>query len=157
ANSALIKMEAVIDGYAEGIALDVNGNVSEGSGQNLFIVRDGVLFTPPLDSSVLGGITRDSVMTLARELGFTVTEAAFPRAMLYLADEMFFVGTAAEVTPIRSVDKIRVGNGRPGPVTEALQRAFFDVINGRVPDTHHWLTYVYPEESHLREAANAVA
>ncbi|PWT81905.1 MAG: branched chain amino acid aminotransferase [Blastocatellia bacterium] len=157
ANSALIKMEAVADGYAEGIALDVYGNVSEGSGQNLFIVRDGALFTPPLSSSVLAGITRDSVMTLARELGFSVTEAVFPREMLYLADEMFFVGTAAEVTPIRSVDKIRVGSGRPGPVTEALQRAFFDVINGTVPDTHRWLTYVYPEEALLRDAPNEVA
>src|SRR5262249_3358810 len=157
ANSGLIKMEALSDGYAEGIALDVSGNVSEGSGQNLFIVRDGALFTPPLSSSVLGGITRDSVMTLARELGFSVTEAVFPREMLYLADEMFFVGTAAEVTPIRSVDKIRVGAGRPGPVTEALQRAFFDVINGNVPDTHRWLTYVYPEEAHLRDVPNEVA
>ena len=151
ANSALIKMEAVADGYSEGIALDVNGQVSEGSGQNLFLVRDGVIFTPPIGSSILGGITRDSIMTLARDLGFTVTESVFPREMLYLADELFFVGTAAEVTPIRSVDKIQIGNGRRGPVTEALQHAFFDVINGEVPDTHGWLTYVYADEAPLRD------
>jgi branched-chain amino acid aminotransferase len=157
ANSALIKMEAVADGYAEGIALDVYGNVSEGSGQNLFVVRDGAILTPPLASSILGGITRDSVITLARDLGFAVTETAFPREMLYLADELFFAGTAAEVTPVRSVDKIRVGNGRRGPVTEALQRSFFDVINGEVPDTHGWLTYVYPEETALRRPLKAAA
>jgi branched-chain amino acid aminotransferase len=155
ANSALIKMEAVADGYAEGIALDVAGMVSEGSGQNLFIVRDGAIFTPPIASSVLGGITRDSIITLARDVGFSVTEAAFPREMLYLADELFFVGTAAEVTPVRSVDKIRIGSGRRGPITEALQRTFFDVINGEVPDTHGWLTYVYPEEAALREPPKA--
>ena len=151
ANSALIKMEAVADGYSEGIALDVHGQVSEGSGQNLFLVRDGVIFTPPIGSSILGGITRDSIMTLARDLGFTVTESVFPREMLYLADELFFVGTAAEVTPIRSVDKIQIGNGRRGPITEALQHAFFDVINGEVPDTHGWLTYVYADEAPLRD------
>jgi len=150
-------MEAVADGYSEGIALDVHGNVSEGSGQNLFIVRDGALFTPPLASSVLGGITRDSIIALARGLGFSVTEAAFPREMLYLADEMFFVGTAAEVTPVRSVDKIRIGSGRRGPITEALQQRFFDVINGEIPDRHGWLTYVYPEEAALREAPKAAA
>jgi branched-chain amino acid aminotransferase len=155
ANSALIKMEALADGYSEGLALDVNGNVSEGSGQNVFIVRDGALQTPPLASSVLGGITRDCIMTLARDLGFAVTETVIPREALYIADEAFFVGTAAEVTPIRSVDKIQVGQGRRGPVTEALQRAFFDVINGEVPDTHGWLTYVYPEESSLREPLKA--
>ena len=157
ANSALIKMEAVADGYSEGIALDVNGNVSEGSGQNLFIVRDGLIYTPPLASSVLGGITRDSIMTLARDLGYTVSETVFPREMLYLADEMFFVGTAAEVTPVRTVDRIQIGSGRPGPVTAALQQRFFDVINGEVPDAHGWLTYVYPGESALREAPKAAA
>lgn len=153
ANSALIKMEAITDGYAEGIALDVTGNVSEGSGQNIFIVRDGVLMTPPIASSILGGITRDSIATLARELGFVVAEVNIPRETLYIADEVFVVGTAAEVTPIRSVDKIVIGNGRRGPITEALQRAFFDVINGEVPDTHGWLTYVYPEESALRASS----
>src|SRR6185295_6148223 len=136
--------------------LDVDGNVSEGSGQNIFVVRNGALITPPLSASVLSGITRDSVMTLARDLGFTVTEANLPRESLYIADEVFFVGTAAEVTPIRSVDKIIVGAGRRGPVTEALQRAFFDVINGKVPDVHGWLTYVYPEEASLRSTDKKV-
>lgn len=150
ANAALIKMEAVTDGYAEGIALDVHGNVSEGSGQNVFIVRDGAIYTPQLGSSILGGITRDTIITLARGLGLSVTETTLPRESLYLADEVFFVGTAAEVTPIRSIDKIGIGAGRRGPVTEALQRAFFAVINGEVPDTHGWLTYVYPEAAELR-------
>src|SRR5688572_22609077 len=131
ANSALIKMEALLDGYSEGIALDVFGNVSEGSGQNIFIVRDGALFTPPLGASILGGITRDSVMTLARDLGLSVTETNLPREALYIADEVFVVGTAAEVTPIKTIDKITIGPGRRGPVTEALQTAFFDVINGK--------------------------
>jgi branched-chain amino acid aminotransferase len=150
ANSALIKMEALADGYTEGIALDVAGNVSEGSGQNIFIVRRGELLTPPLSASVLAGITRDTVMTLARHLGFTVTEANLPRESLYIADEVFVVGTAAEVTPVRSIDKIVIGAGRRGPITEALQRAFFDVIDGKAPDTHNWLTFVYPEEAALR-------
>jgi branched-chain amino acid aminotransferase len=157
ANSALIKMEALADGYSEGIALDVSGNVSEGSGQNLFVVRDGAVYTPPLGSSVLGGITRDSIIILARDLGYTVTETVVPRESLYIADEVFFAGTAAEVTPIRSIDKITIGAGRRGRVTEALQRAFFDVINGDVPDTHGWLTYVYPAEAALRQPAKATA
>jgi branched-chain amino acid aminotransferase len=157
ANSQLIKMEAVLEGYSEGIALDVRGNVSEGSGQNLFIVRDGVIHTPPLGASILNGITRDSIITLARELGYTVIETDLPRESLYIADEVFFVGTAAEVTPIRSIDKIVVGAGRRGPVTEALQQAFFAVINGDVPDAHGWLTYVYADEAHLREAPKAAA
>lgn len=147
ANSGLIKMQALADGYSEGIALDVSGHVSEGSGQNVFIVRDGVISTPPLASSILGGITRDSIITLARSLGYTVNETVLPREALYIADEAFFVGTAAEVTPIRSVDKITIGSGRRGTVTEALQRRFFDVINGAVPDVHGWLTYVYPDEA----------
>src|SRR4029077_20831801 len=151
ANSALIKMEAITEGYAEGIALDVSGNVSEGSGQNIFLVRDGIIHTPPIGSSSLGCITRDSVMTLARDLGYAVSETVIPREALYIADEVFVVGTAAEVTPIRSIDKIKIGAGRRGPVTEALQRAFFDVINGEVPDTHGWLSYVYAHESSLRE------
>ena len=157
ANSALIKMEAITDGYSEGIALDVYGNVSEGSGQNIFIVRDGVIHTPPLGSSILGGITRDSIITLARDLGYVVSESVIPREALYTADEMFFVGTAAEVTPIRSVDRIQVGAGRRGPVTAALQQAFFDVVHGEVPDTHGWLTYVYADEAPLRTGAGAVA
>src|SRR5215471_192032 len=150
ANSALIKMEAIADGYSEGIALDVHGNISEGSGQNIFVVRDSAMFTPPLGSSILGGITRDSIITLAKELGYSVTETVLPREALYTSDEVFFVGTAAEVTPVRSVDKIKVGSGHRGPVTTALQHAFFDVVNGKTPDRHGWLTYVYPAEASLR-------
>jgi branched-chain amino acid aminotransferase len=144
ANSALVKMEAVGNGYAEGIALDVYGNVSEGSGENVFIVRDNVICTPPLASSILGGITRDSIITLARDLGFSVIETTLPRESLYVADEVFFAGTAVEVTPIRSIDRIVVGSGRRGPVTEAVQRAFFGIVNGSAPDRYQWLTYVHP-------------
>ena len=157
ANSGLIKMEAITDGYAEAIALDVFGNISEGSGQNIFLVRDGAIHTPQLGSSILGGITRDSIMTIARDLGYTVTETTLPRESLYIADEVFFVGTAAEVTPIRSVDKVQVGAGRRGPITAAIQRRFFDVINGEAPDTHGWLTYVYPNEAELRAPAKTAA
>jgi branched-chain amino acid aminotransferase len=139
ANSALIKMEAVLEGYSEGIALDPEGHLSEGSGQNLFLVRDEVLYTPPLSASVLPGITRESIMTLAQDLGLVVKEHDLPREMLYVADEAFFVGTAVEVTPIRSVDKIPVGSGRRGPITATVQRAYFDYINGVVPDRHGWL------------------
>ena len=146
ANSQLIKMEAVAEGYSEGIALDTQGNLSEGSGQNLFLVRDNILYTPPLSAAVLPGITRSTIMTLAQDLGFTVTEEVLPREMLYISDEAFFVGTAAEITPIRSVDKIQIGKGQRGPVTEARQVAFFDMINGETPDRHGWLTYVYPGE-----------
>ncbi|MGH9200451.1 MAG: branched-chain amino acid transaminase [Vicinamibacterales bacterium] len=142
ANSALIKMQATLDGYGEGIALDERGLVSEGSGQNLFLVRDGVIFTPTLDSSVLKGITRDCVLTMARDLGFEVRECAIPREVLYMADEAFFCGTAVEVTPIRSIDKILVGDGKRGSVTKALQERFFGIISGAVPDTHGWLTPV---------------
>ncbi len=157
ANSGLIKMEAIAEGFAEGIALDVNGHISEGSGQNIFVVRDGALYTPPLGDSILGGITRDAVVTLARDLGLSVVETTIPREALYIADEVFFVGTAAEVTPVRSVDRITVGSGKRGPVTERLQRAFFDVINGVTPDRHGWLTYVYAEEATLRSAAPMAA
>lgn len=146
ANSQLIKMEAIAEGYSEGIALDSFGFLSEGSGQNLFLIRDEIVYTPPLSSSVLPGITRNSVVAIARDLGFQVKEEVLPREMLYIADEAFFVGTAAEITPIRSVDKITVGNGRRGPITEALQSAFFDIINGVRADRHGWLTYVYPGE-----------
>ena len=142
ANSSLIKMEAVLEGYSEGIALDPTGHLSEGSGQNLFIVRDGVLYTPPVSASILPGITRDSVMTLAQDMGIPVREQDLPRELLYVADEVFFAGTAVEITPIRSVDKIQIGGGARGPVTGALQRAFFDYINGVVPDRHGWLTPV---------------
>jgi branched-chain amino acid aminotransferase len=141
-NSQLIKVEAVKGGFAEGIALDAAGYVSEGSGENLFAVVKGRLVTPPLVSSVLPGITRDTVITLARRLGIAVEEKALPREMLYLADELFFTGTAAEVTPIRSVDRHAVGAGRRGPVTATLQKAFFDVIECRQEDEHAWLTFV---------------
>jgi branched-chain amino acid aminotransferase len=145
ANAQLIKMEAIVDGYAEGVALDSFGFVSEGSGQNIFIVRNGELFTPPMAAAILPGITRNSVITLARELGYRVHEEMLPREILYIADELFFAGTAVEITPIRSVDRIVVGAGRRGPVTTAIQRAFFDIINGVAPDTHNWLTYVYQD------------
>jgi len=157
ANSALIKMEAISEGYAEGLALDSFGYISEGSGENIFLVRNGIIYTPPITASILPGITRDSVMTLARDMGYKIREEMVPRELLYIADEVFFTGTAVEITPVRSVDKIQVGNGRRGPVTEALQRAFFDVINGDVPDAHGWLTYVYPEEAPLRERVKATA
>ncbi len=156
ANSGLIKMEAIADGYAEGIALDSSGYISEGSGENIFLVRNNTMYTPPVSAAILPGITRDSVITLAHDMGYTVREEMLPREMLYVSDEVFFVGTAVEVTPVRSVDKRQVGNGRRGPITEAIQRAFFDVINGEVPDTHGWLTYVYPAEAALREPAGAV-
>ena len=147
ANAQLIKMEAIADGYAEGIALDTQGNLSEGSGQNIFIVRENVIHTPPIGNSVLSGITRDSVVTLAREMGFDVREQTLPREMLYIADEVFFVGTAVEVTPIRSVDRITVGRGRRGPVTEAIQQKFFQIVKGETPDTHGWLQPVYSREA----------
>ena len=142
ANSSLIKMEAVLEGYSEGIALDPEGHLSEGSGQNIFVVRDQVLFTPPLAASVLPGITRDTMITLARDKGLEVREQNIPREMLYISDEVFFCGTAAEVTPIRSIDKIQIGAGRRGPITAMLQAAFFDYINGVLPDSHNWLTPV---------------
>jgi branched-chain amino acid aminotransferase len=147
ANAQLIKMEAIADGYAEGIALDIHGNLSEGSGQNLFVVREGIIYTPPIGNSVLWGITRDSVITLARELGFEVREQTLPRETLYIADEVFFVGTAVEVTPIRSVDRVKVGRGRRGPITEAIQQRFFQIVKGEVPDTHGWLQPVGARET----------
>jgi len=143
-NSQLVKMEAVLDDYAEGIMLNSQGFVCEGSGENLFAVRDGVLSTPPLSASVLPGITRDSVMTLARDAGFEVREEAIVREFLYLADEVFFTGSAAEVTPIRSIDKVPVGNGRRGPITEKLQDAFSKITSGQAPDRWGWLTPVKP-------------
>ncbi len=142
-NSQLIKMEAIANGYHEGIALDQAGYVSEGSGENIFVVRDGRIVTPPLGASVLPGITRDSVLRLAADLGIPVNEAIIPRELLYIADEVFFTGTAAEITPIRSVDRIPVGAGRRGPVTEALQKEFFAITSGDKPDRHGWLTPVY--------------
>ncbi len=141
-NSQLIKMEALLNGYVEGIALNVNGYVSEGSGENLFVVYQGSLYTPPLGNSVLPGITRDAVVQLAREMAVPVVEQMIPRELLYIADEVFFTGTAAEITPIRSVDKILVAKGATGPMTKALQREFFNIVNGVVPDRFHWLTPV---------------
>lgn len=141
-NSQLVKMEAIKLGYVEGIALDSEGFLSEGSGENLFLVKNGALLTPPLVCSVLPGITRGTIMQLAGRLGIPVREERLPREMIYLADEAFFTGTAAEITPIRSVDKITVGRGARGPVTEALQKAFFDVVELRVPDEFGWLTFV---------------
>ena len=141
-NSQLIKMEALLDGYAEGIALNIRGHVSEGSGENIFLVQNGGIYTPPLSSSVLPGVTRDSVITLIRELGMRLVEETIPRELLYIADEVFFTGSAAEITPIRSIDKITIGSGRRGPVVEKLQRAFFDYIGGQRDDTHHWLTFI---------------
>ena len=138
----LIKMEALANGFAEAIALSPGGTVSEGSGQNVFLVMDGALVTTPLDGSLLGGITRASIMALAQRDGLTVREQTVPREMLYTADEVFFTGTAAELTPVRSVDRIKVGAGKVGPVTKHLQTAFLDIANGRAEDTYGWLTPV---------------
>ncbi len=140
--SQLMKIEALQAGFKEAIALDVSGNLSEGSGENLFVVKDGMLFTPSISSSLLPGVTRASVIQLAEEAGMKLREGSLPREILYVADELFFTGTAAEVTPIRSVDKMKVGNGKPGPVTMKLQTMFFDIVrNGN--DRHNWLKYVY--------------
>jgi branched-chain amino acid aminotransferase len=141
-NSQLIKMEAILNGYVEGIALDVNGYVSEGSGENVFVVRHGVLQTAPLGNSVLPGITRDSVLKIAQDLGIPVVEQGIPRELLYVADEAFFTGTAAEITPIRSVDKISVGKGVTGPITRSIQKEFFGIIRGEKADRFGWLTPV---------------
>ncbi|MGA8764592.1 MAG: branched-chain amino acid transaminase [Candidatus Sulfotelmatobacter sp.] len=141
-NSQLIKMEAIVNGYVEGIALDVNGYISEGSGENVFLVRKGTLMTAPLGNSVLPGITRDSVLQIARDLGIPILEQMLPREMLYIAEEAFFTGTAAEVTGIRSVDKILVGKGEIGPITKAIQKEFYAIVRGEKPDRHNWLTPV---------------
>ncbi len=151
-NSQLIHMEAEVNGYQEGIGLDVNGLVSEGSGENIFIVRNGVLYTPPLANSALSGITRDSVLTISRHLGLTVTEQALPRELLYIADEVFFTGTAAEVSPIRSIDRIVIGDGTPGEITKQIADEFFGIVNGLKPDRFGWLT---PVNVPTREAVPA--
>lgn len=140
-SSQLIRIEAIQHGYAEGIGLDMHGNVSEGSGENIFFVNNGVIYTPPLSSSILQGITRDSAVQIARELGYTVVEQVIPRSMLYTADEIFFTGTAVEVTPVRSVDKILVGNGSVGDITRSIQRKFFDVVE-EGNDPYGWLTFI---------------
>ena len=141
-NSQLSKMEARGDQYAEGLMLDNFGFVSEGSGENLFLVRDRVLYTTPLAAGILNGITRDSVLRIARDLGYEVREQVIPREMLYIADELFLSGTAAELTPIRSVDRIEVGAGGPGPVTRAIQEQYLGVARGELPDRYGWLTMV---------------
>jgi branched-chain amino acid aminotransferase len=141
-NSQLIRMEATFNGYAEGIALDTDGHVSEGSGMNVFLVHDGTLYTPPLATSILPGITRDSVVKMAEGMKIPVKESVIPREMLYIVDEVFFVGTAVEITPIRSVDHIQVGKGVAGPITRRLQEEFFAITSGSKPDHHNWLTPV---------------
>jgi branched-chain amino acid aminotransferase len=141
-NSQLITMEAKDNGFVEGIALDVNGYVSEGAGENIFLIFDGVIFTPPLAASILGGVTRQCVIALAQDLGYEVREQTLSREMLYIADEAFFTGTAAEVSPIRSVDRVPVGQGKRGPITERIQQEFFDLTAGKLPDRFGWLTPV---------------
>ena len=143
-SSQLISYEAKRLGFAEGIGLSPDGMVSEGAGENLFVIRDGVMHTPGLSHSVLSGITRDTVMRLARNLGYEVRESSIPREMLYIADEIFMTGTAAEVTPVRSVDRLEVGNGKRGPMTHAIQKAFFGLFTGETPDPHGWLQLVDP-------------
>lgn len=142
-NSQLIKMEAMADNYAEGISLDNTGHVSEGSGENIFLVMNGMLYTPAaFGASILPGITRDSVIKICTDLGYEVCETRIPREMLYIADELFFTGTAAEISPIRSVDRMTIGSGKRGPITEKIQERFFDIINSKSTDTYGWLTFV---------------
>lgn len=141
-NSQLIKMEAILDGYEEGISLNTSGTVAEGSGENIFLVKDGVIYTPPISASILPGITRHSAITIAEEFGYKVVEQEILREWLYLADELFFTGTAAEITPIRSVDKITVGLGKRGPITEKIQTRLFDILKGTAEDKYNWLTYI---------------
>ena len=146
-NSQLIRMEAEVNGYVEGIALDTNGYLSEGSGENLFVIRGGTIYTAPLANSVLNGITRDSILVLARQLGIPVVEQALPRELLYICDEAFFTGTAAEVTHLRSVDRIMIRDGSMGPITTALHDAFFNIVNGLSEDRYNWLTPVTVRET----------
>jgi branched-chain amino acid aminotransferase len=146
----LIKMEALRNGYAEGIALTPDGMLSEGSGQNLFLIHKGEVYTPHVNGTLLHGVTRNAIITIARDLGFTVKEQELPREMLYIADEIFLCGTATEVAPVRSVDKVPVGNGKRGPITQQIQQRFLDTVYGRVEDTHGWLTYVRAEKASSR-------
>jgi branched-chain amino acid aminotransferase len=146
-NSQFISMEAHDNGFSEGIALDYNGYVSEGAGENIFVIRDNVVFTPGIGSSILQGITRDTVLTLLKDLGYEVRFEAIARDMLYIADEIFFTGTAAEVSPIRSVDRISIGSGKRGPITKAVQDEFFAITAGEKPDRHNWLTLVRQTEA----------
>jgi branched-chain amino acid aminotransferase len=143
----LIKMEALRNGYAEGIALTPDGMISEGSGQNIFIVKNGIIYTPHVNGTLLHGITRNAVITMAGDLGFELREQEMPREMLYTADEIFLSGTATEVAPIRSVDRIEIGNGKRGPITQQIQQRFLDTVHGRIEDTHGWLTYVRAEKA----------
>lgn len=140
-NSQLVKLEALQNGYTEGIVLDSHGFVSEGSGENLFVVRDGIIMTPPVSAAILTGITRDSVIRLARDMGLEVREQVLPRELLYIAEEVFFTGTAAEITPVRSIDRIPVGGGSRGPITARLQEEFFGIVEGARPDRYNWLEY----------------
>jgi branched-chain amino acid aminotransferase len=141
-NSQLAKMESISNGYDEAIMLDYQGMVSEGSGENIFLVLDGVIYTPPISSSLLSGLTRDSVITIAQKLSLEVRKENIPREMLYIADEVFLTGTAAEVTPVRSIDRITIGKGTRGKVTQQIQENFFSIVNGEVEDEHGWLSYV---------------
>jgi branched-chain amino acid aminotransferase len=155
-NGSLIKMEAVLNGFVEGIALTPDGYLSEGSGENLFLIRDGVLYTTPTALSILPGITRDSIITIARDRGYRVEERVMPREALYVADELFFTGTAAEVTPIRTVDHYTIGEGRRGPITAELQAAYFDVVK-KGQDPYGWLTPVTRSEARAEASAEAAA
>ena len=141
-NSQLIKMDAIEAGYEEGIALDYFGRVSEGSGENIFIVRHGVIYTPPTSASILAGITRHSVFVMARDLGIRIEQHDMPRETLYISDEVFFSGTAAEITPVTMIDHIKVGDGKPGPITKKIQKTFYDIVKQRAEDKHNWLTYI---------------
>jgi len=150
--SQLVKMEALRNGFAEGIALTTDGLISEGSGQNVFLVHRGALYTPTINGTLLHGVTRYSIIQLARDMGFEVREQELPREMLYTSDEVFLCGTASEVTPVRSVDRIEIGNGRRGPITTQIQQRFLDIARGAVDDPYGWLTYVRAE----RESGRAV-
>jgi len=156
-NSQLIKMEALLNGFSEGIALDDRGYVSEGSGENIFVVSNGIVNTPPLSSSILAGITRDSVIQICQELGLTIKERSIQRAALYIADEVFFSGTAAEITPIRSVDRITIGNGGRGEITEKIQKAFFEITCGERPAPGPWLTYVREQDARAADRDTATS
>jgi branched-chain amino acid aminotransferase len=145
--SQLIKMEALSNGFAEGIALSPDGMVSEGSGQNVFVVHRSTLYTTPTNGTLLHGVTRNAIITLARDMGFAVREQALPREMLYQADEVFLTGTASEVTPVRSVDRLAIGNGKRGPITTQLQQRFLDLARGAIDDPYGWLTYVRAERA----------
>jgi len=145
-SSILIKMEAITNGFTEGVALDTQGYVSEGSGENIFLVRSGKLYTPALGNAVLPGITRSSVITLATESGYQIVEGDVPRELLYTSDEIFLTGTAAEITPVSSIDRIQIGEGQPGPITQQIQKDFFDYVEGKVQDRHNWMTPIYSQE-----------